>query len=547
MPRTPYITFSGGMNDKDDSTILNPSEFTSLFNCHPVSGGWLTPREGIYRYCQVSSGTAWTHPVTNITPILFNNMTSAIAIHSYNTFRTYDGRTVTNRSGTALTTGDATKVWSSAVCSGVYFFDDGANELLYWSVSNSNCTKISAASGYEGISSSGVTVVPMARFVCSFNNSLILGYLKEGSTELPHRIRCSEPSTALSDSWMKFDDTQAQGAAFYDLLDSPGFITGLSTLGDSLVVFKYDQIYFGRATGNDEDPLDVYPVLDCGCMSGRSFQKIDPNTGIFLGKDNIYIISGSATKPIGDKIKDSIFDYIDYDRIDEITSVIRRNRGYYYLWFPIVGQESITNCVVYDYINDKWWEEGYDSGVYSAASSDVKTTVTIDSVTATINSITATIDSFEVGANESITLVGTQGQYVSPSLGHCIHYFCNGVYRDQAYLGTTAIESGYLVRVSMKDFRFNDSGYSVLENVHLHCYSETTGNKVTLTISNSRDYSLPTVAYLPVTMPTSLSHVTIFPRNFSVFHRPTFTINPTKGSFQIHGVELEWINRGPIR
>lgn len=533
--RLPFTQLAGGLNQKDDPAFLDPSEATICSNLRPV-GGVLESRDGLMNYCAVS--TSWAHPITKITPLLYSSGTSVVAFHSYRNFYTYDGVSVTDRSGSGvIASGTDDDIWDACVGDNTYFFTNGIEELLCWDGTSAACSKVSSDAGFEDFGSSDP---PIGRYLTYFAGRVILGYTVENSTNYPSRIRWSEPSTSLGSGWMKWDDAAGEGAGFTDLADTPGPITGLCKLGNQLLIFKYDSVWIGRETGDVSDPIAIEKLFDTGCLTGRSYQPLDPNTGIFLGKDNLYIISGISCRAIGDKIRNTLFSTIDLSRARKISSGIRRDRSVYYLTVPEQGITDINLAYCYNYSEDKFHTEYYLTGVTEMSVIDLSVTPSIDSYSGTIDSYSGMIDSYESGASSPALLFG-----VNAGACYRIHLASPTVTTDSVRAGSTELTRGFAVQWYSGDIRPNPEGYSDTHSIKLHYSSSDAINLVQFYTNSSQmvDSSYLTTLSLEGTRQVASAYV----RQTGIFHRFGLYIENLASKLYLYGIEKEFILRTPLR
>lgn len=534
--RIPFTNLAGGLNLRDDPLYLGDSEATSCINLRPV-GGVLETRDGLMNYAAIS--TSWAHPITKIYPLLYSNGTSVIALHSYRNFYTWDGVAATDRSGSGvISSGTDDDIWDSALGDNTYFFTNGVEELLYWNGSDAACAKVSSHGSFEHFST---TLHPIGRYIVFFAGRVLLGYTTENSTNYPSRIRWSEPSTSLGSGWMLWDDSAGEGAGFTDLLDTPGPITGFGKLGNQLLVFKYDSVWIGRETGDLSDPIAFEKLFDTGCLTGRSYQSLDPNTGIFLGKDNLYMLSGISCRPVGDKIRTTLFSELDHNRVRKISAGIRRDLSLYYLMIPTIGTSEIDWAYCYNYIEEKFHNEQYTTPVNELCVIDLATTPSIDTYTSgTIDDYSGLIDSYESGAATPALIFG-----VNAGACYRVHLASSSVASDSFRGGSTEYTVGFHVQWYSKDYRFNPNGYSDTHSIIFHYSSPYDTNSVMIYLNSSRmaeSSALSTKSWYG-----SQQTSTMYYRQSGLFHRVGFYINYLASKLYIYGLEGEYILRAPLR
>lgn len=98
------------------------------------------------------------------------------------------------------------------------------------------------------------------------------------------------------------------------LPDDGGEVVGLAVWYNALLIFRDKDIYaFFGTDMNDPEAQLVLQNNATGCINGKTIQRIPEYGIIFLGNDNVYLISGVtglenqlALKPIGDDVADTI-------------------------------------------------------------------------------------------------------------------------------------------------------------------------------------------------------------------------------------------------
>jgi hypothetical protein len=188
---------------------------------------------------------------------------------------------------------------------------------------------------------------PRARFITFYNGMLWCAgidgeqFTVKWSAAAPfHRVW-----PALSFSVLMEDD------------NSP--ITGLSALGENVVVFKSDSVWImvnvgeNPATGLDDfQPIRV--VAGVGCVSNASIQRIRGGL-IFLAEDGVYRFDGTPNiVKLSDRIGKTI-ESISPSRRHLAASVHWRTKSCYLLSVAVDGSHDNNRTIVYDYKNDALW------------------------------------------------------------------------------------------------------------------------------------------------------------------------------------------------
>lgn len=139
------------------------------------------------------------------------------------------------------------------------------------------------------------------------------------------------------------------------LVDTPGAITGLKTLGENVVAYKATSMYLGTYAG----PPGVWRFdlisNEIGCASHEAIVEIN-NAQLFIGNDDIYsYANGSTPVSIGAPIKEWFFADLDPTYPSRIKSSHDRVNALVYFYYPRLGSSgALTGCIVYNYKTNKW-------------------------------------------------------------------------------------------------------------------------------------------------------------------------------------------------
>lgn len=138
------------------------------------------------------------------------------------------------------------------------------------------------------------------------------------------------------------------------LVDSPGAITGMKTLGYDVVAYKDRSMYHGRFTG-PPDVLDFTLIPgEVGCSSQEAIADIG-TAHIFIGYEDFYIYDGTVPKPIGAPLREWFFNDLDPTYRGRIRNAVDRANSLVYWYYPRNGNGgSLDGCVVYNYKSDRW-------------------------------------------------------------------------------------------------------------------------------------------------------------------------------------------------
>lgn len=258
--------------------------------------------------------------------------------------------------------GDEDDPVSSCYVGGYYVFSNTYNQLKKWNFTDATVEDLSP-DGYK------------ARWVGHFGGRLLLFAPTETGTDYPRRVRWTTPTDPT--------DFSGEGSGFADLahvLGDSDTIVRAERLGSHVIVYgdhsiarqRYTEVYYAPFVFSQLNPT-------LGLIAPQALVNIDGRKHIFLGEDNVYVMSsGGAAEPIGDKVREEMFDTINMDVVNRSFMVLMPDRTRIRLFVPSAGNESIDTYFEYNLAYDSW-AKGTRS--YSAAGEHrTQETVTWDSV-----------------------------------------------------------------------------------------------------------------------------------------------------------------------
>jgi len=407
----PYSSIAGGVRFDVDPLDLDPTQSPSSTNFEHRRGT-LRLRKGIRQYRDFSDAVPSAdreHPWTVCRQFSFDDGDSHLVVASSSKIYTFDGSAWTDRTGSLTLSGSDFVPWDFEFgtddhlgANGTAFLVNGADNILYWDGTTASFVDITTSSTWDG---PGTDIHP--RYIAQYEGRLVVAHIEETATGIHHaRVRFSQVS--------QFDVfNPVNGGHAYDLLETPGEITGLARLGDVLYVLKSDAIFICQGTGDPMAPFIFPSWIDRGCIAGRSFRAIDPFTAIYLGQDNIYVLRGQDAQPIGDAIRDDVYANIDYRRLNLVEAYVFEEEHVYRLWIPVRGENFASKCYAYDWQEQRWWVEEWPSYCTAVGYTTLGQGTLIDDLTNTIDSYTDPIDDWGPDASGITQLVcgGKEGDW----------------------------------------------------------------------------------------------------------------------------------------
>lgn len=195
---------------------------------------------------------------------------------------------------------------------------------------------------------------PTAGVMCVAQGFVMLGDTNNGGSgttygDSPNRWYCS----ALYDEtdWTPSVTTQCATGL---LVDTPGGITAMRTLGENIIAYKDNSMYIGTYEG----PPAVWRwdliSAEVGCPSQDAVVEL-ANAHYFISADDFYRYTpGGLPQPIGAPVKEWFFTRCDPAYKGLIKHAHDRTNSLIYWFYPQNGGSTINRCVVYNYKSDKW-------------------------------------------------------------------------------------------------------------------------------------------------------------------------------------------------
>lgn len=152
------------------------------------------------------------------------------------------------------------------------------------------------------------------------------------------------------------------------LSSSPGPIRAGRRLGDNIVAYKDQSMFFGQYVGAPIiwDWREVSDTVGAPCQ--EAVVPITTTAGgaahIFLGYQDFYYYDGARPVPIGNPLKKTIWDAIQKSYLYRVWALHDRINSNIYFHFVTTSTGDIDACVVYNYRKDSW---GRDDRAIKAA------------------------------------------------------------------------------------------------------------------------------------------------------------------------------------
>lgn len=201
--------------------------------------------------------------------------------------------------------------------------------------------------------------ITKAKFIEVFSNYTVVANVTDSGTALPSRLYWSTIDTI--ETWSASDFRNVG-------LDDGQIITGLKTLGRSLVIFKDSSIWVASFTGDRSLPFVFERTRsNVGCISGYSIQTV-ANGLIFLSQDGYYFFDGQNSTKISDRIRKTLNDDYSKTRFVNSVSAYLNSENRYIGSFTKSGNTTHDSNITFDAQNNAFSKyEGLNANVMAIA------------------------------------------------------------------------------------------------------------------------------------------------------------------------------------
>jgi len=124
-------------------------------------------------------------------------------------------------------------------------------------------------------------------------------------------------------------------------------ITGVSVIGDRLVIFTRRQIWVW-----DETSLRLAEG-DIGCIAPFTIQRVGDNL-MFLSHHGAFTFDGAVARESSKPMDHIFLHWVKWSRIEEAVSAHDRAKQEYWVYLPTHGRDKNRVALVYRYDNDSW-------------------------------------------------------------------------------------------------------------------------------------------------------------------------------------------------
>ena len=279
-------------------------------------------------------------------------------------------------------------------------------DLLIWTNGTDPIQKWDGSAAVQNLGGSP----PLAQYIKSFKDYLILASTVESTVAYPQRIRWSD--TGAPEVW------NSGNAGFNSLAEGPDFITGMEILRDDyLVIYKENSIYVAVNTTN----INVFDislrVVGIGLIAPRTLQAVTiaglGDVHVFLGADNVYAYSGATSPvPIADSIQRQMLSLINPAEVTRAFSAYIKEDNEYWLFFPSTTSTYVNQAWVFNTKTKAWLKASFADFLTCVGDYVTQSNITWDTWPGTWDDQTGIWDDRRFNALSPIKLFGDKDGYV---------------------------------------------------------------------------------------------------------------------------------------
>jgi hypothetical protein len=196
-----------------------------------------------------------------------------------------------------------------------------------------------------------ISGAPKANCIATSNGFVMVADTVEGTFgDSPDRWWCCGAYNVTS--WTPSTTTQATSGR---LVDTPGKITGLLSLGANIIAYKDRSMYIASYVGAPSVWQFQNIPGDVGAPSQEAIVNIK-TAHVFMGYEDFYMFDGSRPVPIGAEIRKWFFGYrLDPAYRYNVIGTHDRNAGCVWFFYPTSGSNgALTDAIIYNYRVNKW-------------------------------------------------------------------------------------------------------------------------------------------------------------------------------------------------
>jgi len=188
------------------------------------------------------------------------------------------------------------------------------------------------------------------KFLRSFKNFAMAGYIIESGNERPYRIRWSDAAApgTIPSSWALDDPTKFSSQR--DIAETSDYLVDGLPLGELFIVYKQRSVFAMQFIG----PPDIFAhwkIIDGRGMLWRDCVTAFPGGHFVAGIDDLYVHNGSRNSSesiVEAKLRNWIFNQIDSQNFFNCFTVDYQRRNEIWFCFPEAGETYATVAAVWN-------------------------------------------------------------------------------------------------------------------------------------------------------------------------------------------------------
>jgi hypothetical protein len=363
----PYMDLSGGLNTRKDAHALNRNELAVLQNAWYAYGQSLGKRPGLTSMVSVSGATGAGTGIISIIAARFQGI-SYLVIQDFNGNIYYAPAVDGKGSAGAYSWTQIGSISKSGVMRGAQMYDPQRNSDCLFIVSGQDVPQFWQGPGDTSLhqvdtsvnhlptQTNSLTLPITPAYVATLGNNSHLFY--SGDPTAPSAVYISDPFFPESFSTPLTQVNPMKGAYNPALVGNNdgvdgGAITGMQTLGSSMLIFKQSAVYVMVETQLFGDvAFQVQNVSSTvGCLSPRSIVAMDGFV-CFLAVDGIYMTDGNTCQQISGNVPtffDSTVSGSPALISDRTTAIAARHGTRYLIFFDSDGDHDADMGVWLDF------------------------------------------------------------------------------------------------------------------------------------------------------------------------------------------------------
>lgn len=322
-----------------DADYTNPQVLFSVTNMRPTVRGSYAPSYGLVATNYAGAVTA------SLGASILKRSDGSVGVYVGTTTKLFEADGVnawTDRSKGGGYTGTATS-WQFAVYGTV-------------TIATNNVDTPQFVTG-AGAAFADLTGAPKAKCIAVMANAVMLGNYDNG--------------TRFGDGWYASDTgnyatwtaTPANSVASGRLTDTPGPITAMATLNDTVIAWKNRGMYLGRFVGGDTIWSWQLLNADVGCVAPDAWVHTDAGI-VFVSERDVFLYDGGSIRPIGGAdIRRTLFSGASYDNQSYIKLTYEPAESMVYVFVNISGTTNgCDRAFLWNHQSGKWGNAGRGAG-----------------------------------------------------------------------------------------------------------------------------------------------------------------------------------------